>query len=51
LGYTAHPVRSFFADPEIVARVERLELPFNQYGVDPYGVSKNGLVCVFSMAK
>lgn len=51
MGYTAHPVRSFFADPEIVARVERLELPFNQYGVDPYGVSKNGLVCVFSMAK
>ncbi len=25
------------------ARVERLELPFNEYGVDPYGISKRHL--------
>lgn len=23
------------------ARVDRLELPFNEYGVDPYGISKS----------
>jgi 1-acyl-sn-glycerol-3-phosphate acyltransferase len=28
------------SDPEVVARVDRLELPFNAYGVDPYGISK-----------
>jgi 1-acyl-sn-glycerol-3-phosphate acyltransferase len=27
-------------DPAIAARVERLELPFNTFGVDPYGISK-----------
>jgi len=27
-------------DPAIAARVERLEIPFNSFGVDPYGVSK-----------
>lgn len=31
---------SLFTDPEISARVDRLELPFNRYGVDPYGASK-----------
>ncbi|MBJ6765515.1 acyltransferase family protein [Myxococcaceae bacterium JPH2] len=27
----------------LAARVERLELPFNEYGVDPYGISKKHL--------
>lgn len=27
----------------VAARVERLELPFNEYGVDPYGISKKHL--------
>jgi 1-acyl-sn-glycerol-3-phosphate acyltransferase len=27
-------------DSEVAARVDRLELPFNRYGVDPYGTSK-----------
>jgi 1-acyl-sn-glycerol-3-phosphate acyltransferase len=27
-------------DPAIAARVDRLEIPFNSFGVDPYGVSK-----------
>jgi 1-acyl-sn-glycerol-3-phosphate acyltransferase len=35
---------SLLRDPEVVARVERLELPFNRHGLDPYGVSKKDLV-------
>lgn len=31
------------SDETIEARVERLELPFNAYGVDPYGISKKHL--------
>lgn len=34
--------------PEIRERVGQLELAFNQYGVDPYGVSKPHLEIVFS---
>jgi len=30
-------------DDEIAARLDRLELPFNPYGVDPYGISKKYL--------
>jgi 1-acyl-sn-glycerol-3-phosphate acyltransferase len=29
--------------PEVEARLDRLELPFNDYGVDPYGISKEYL--------
>ena len=36
-------------DPEIAARVERIELPFNQYGIDPYGVNKKELGRFFTM--
>jgi 1-acyl-sn-glycerol-3-phosphate acyltransferase len=35
---------SLLRDPEVVARVERLELPFNRHGLDPYGVSKKDVV-------
>jgi 1-acyl-sn-glycerol-3-phosphate acyltransferase len=35
-----HPVAS---DESIAERVERLELSFNEFGVDPYGVSKKHL--------
>ena len=31
---------AFLIDPEVADRVDRLELPFNSQGVDPYGVSK-----------
>jgi hypothetical protein len=31
------------------AGVERLELPFNELGVDPYGISKKHLATGFSM--
>jgi 1-acyl-sn-glycerol-3-phosphate acyltransferase len=30
-------------DDSVAARVERLELPFNAFGVDPYGISKKHL--------
>jgi 1-acyl-sn-glycerol-3-phosphate acyltransferase len=30
-------------DPAIEARVDRLEIPFNRFGVDPYGISKEHL--------
>jgi 1-acyl-sn-glycerol-3-phosphate acyltransferase len=39
---------AFLIDPEIAARVDRLELPFNRYGVDPYGISKEYLGRMFS---
>ncbi len=32
-------------------RVDRLELPFNRFGVDPYGISKGALVRAFSLSK
>lgn len=35
---------------EVNARVERLELPFNRHGFDPYGVSKKDLArCFFAL--
>jgi 1-acyl-sn-glycerol-3-phosphate acyltransferase len=35
-------------DDSIRARVDRLELPFNAWGVDPYGVSKSHLAVGFT---
>jgi 1-acyl-sn-glycerol-3-phosphate acyltransferase len=37
-----------FVDDAIAARLEKLELPFNPYGVDPFGVSKKHLAVVFT---
>jgi 1-acyl-sn-glycerol-3-phosphate acyltransferase len=34
--------------PEVAAQIERLELPFNQYGLDPYGIDKGYLRGFFS---
>lgn len=31
---------AFLIDPEVAARVDRMEIPFNPQGVDPYGISK-----------
>jgi 1-acyl-sn-glycerol-3-phosphate acyltransferase len=36
-------------DEAVSALVERLELPFNQYGVDPYGISKKHLAVGFGI--
>lgn len=38
-------------DPEVRERLERLEIPFNAYGVDPYGISKEYLGPFFSALK
>lgn len=31
-------------NPEVAERIERLDLSFNKYGVDPYGIDKSDLV-------
>jgi 1-acyl-sn-glycerol-3-phosphate acyltransferase len=36
-------------DPRVAERVERLELPFGPYGIDPYGVSKADLGRFFTI--
>lgn len=36
-------------DPEVARRVDRLELPFNRYGIDPYGVDKRELGRFFTV--
>ncbi len=38
----------FLIDQAIAERVERLELPFNRYGIDPYGIAKRNLALVFT---
>ena len=38
-----------FDDPEVAARVSRLELPFSRQGIDPYGVSRRDLTFFFSI--
>jgi 1-acyl-sn-glycerol-3-phosphate acyltransferase len=38
-------------DPEVSDRVDRLDLPFNIYGLDPYGISKKHLVAFHTMLK
>ncbi len=40
---------SFWKDPDVVARVDRLEIPFNRHGLDPYGIAKKDLVRFFSV--
>ena len=38
-------------DPEVTERLERLEIPWSTYGVDPYGVSKEYLGPSFTILK
>lgn len=40
---------SLFVDDEIRARTERLELPFNRHGLDPYGISKADLAWLYTV--
>ena len=40
---------SFLVDEEVRERVERLEIPFNACGVDPYGISNAHLARFFTM--
>jgi 1-acyl-sn-glycerol-3-phosphate acyltransferase len=44
-------VGSFFIDSDVAARVDRLEIPFNRFGVDPYGISRDWLCRVFTQAQ
>jgi 1-acyl-sn-glycerol-3-phosphate acyltransferase len=37
-----------FTDKAIRARVEEIEIPFNRYGVDPYGISREHLAWAFT---
>lgn len=39
---------ALFIDDDVARRVGRLEIPFNAYGVDAYGVSRSHLVRAFS---
>lgn len=38
-----------FASQRIYRRVQRLELPFNRYGLDPYGVSQEHLAAFYTV--
>lgn len=38
-------------DKEVRERVDRLELPWNHFGIDPYGISKSYLAANFSALK
>jgi 1-acyl-sn-glycerol-3-phosphate acyltransferase len=40
---------AFLIDPEVMARVDRLEVPFNSQGVDPYGISKEYVARSYTM--
>lgn len=36
-------------DPEVAARVDAMELPFNRHGVDPYGIDKRELAKLYTL--
>ncbi len=38
----------FLIDDEVMDRVRRLELPWNRYGIDPFGISQEHLAVFFS---
>lgn len=40
---------TLLVDPEISARVDRLEIPFDRLGVDPYGISRKHLARAMTM--
>jgi 1-acyl-sn-glycerol-3-phosphate acyltransferase len=44
-------MRRPWIDPEVAERIDRLELPFNRDGLDPFGVSKDRLAVFFSGLK
>jgi 1-acyl-sn-glycerol-3-phosphate acyltransferase len=41
----------FPIDPEVRERIDRLELPWNAFGIDPYGVSKTALAINHTILK
>lgn len=40
-----------FISKDVRERIERLEIPFNAFGVDPYGISKPHLATAFTLAE
>ena len=44
-------LRSLVTHPEVAERVDRLEIPFNRYGYDPYGVSQDYLGFAFTQIR
>jgi 1-acyl-sn-glycerol-3-phosphate acyltransferase len=40
-----------FISKEVKERISRLEIPFNAFGVDPYGVSKSHLAQMYSISE
>jgi 1-acyl-sn-glycerol-3-phosphate acyltransferase len=42
---------SLLYDEEVLARLDRMELPFNRLGADPYGVTRHHLALAFSLTK
>lgn len=38
-------------DPETAARIDRLQIAFNELGVDPYGISKEALARAYSVLR
>lgn len=36
-------------DPQVAARVDAMELPFNRHGVDPYGIDKRELAKLYTL--
>ena len=43
------PLPAQWRDHDVEDRVNRLELPFNHYGIDPFGVEKEELIRFFSV--
>lgn len=52
-GYTDPAVVPFpfYASDEALERVELLDLPFNRYGLDPFGVSKDDLARMYTLLR
>jgi 1-acyl-sn-glycerol-3-phosphate acyltransferase len=42
------PLPMELISPEVAERIDRLELPFNRDGIDPYGISKRHLALVYT---
>ena len=45
----AHLLNRVVGDSEVEAAVGRLDIPFNRYGLDPFGISQDHLVTFFSL--
>lgn len=45
----ANVLNRVVGDEEVEAAISRLEIPFNRYGLDPFGISRDHLVTFFSL--